>query len=76
MSVMKSNKTIANQLLSEGFDKSHIRSDIVHVGCSQCETIIICGVATHERGCPNARHECRGCNKMIPMMQIYCEDCV
>ena len=24
-----------------------------HVACSQCEALVINGVATHERGCPN-----------------------
>lgn len=23
--------------------------------CSQCEVLVICGVACHETGCPNAR---------------------
>ncbi len=27
----------------------------VTLGCSQCEALAINGMATHERGCPNAR---------------------
>ena len=60
-----------------GFDRSK-RTKIggpVHVGCSQCEAMVINGHPTHETGCPNATHECRGCNAQIPMRQRYCEDC-
>jgi len=52
---MKNNKTIANSLISEGFDKTYIRSGIVHVQCSQCESLVICGIPAHERGCPNIK---------------------
>lgn len=45
------------------------------LGCSACETLAINGVPTHERGCPHAKHECHGCNAIIPMNQRYCEDC-
>jgi hypothetical protein len=46
------------------------------VSCSQCEALVICGVATHEAGCPNATHECAGCNAVIPARQKYCEVCI
>lgn len=37
-----------------GFDKSHVSDDGgVHVGCSQCDALVINGMATHEHGCPN-----------------------
>lgn len=42
-----------------GFDNSyrtHDRSGIhIHVRCSQCEALVINGVATHELGCPNIK---------------------
>lgn len=46
-----------------------------HVGCSSCQALSINGHPTHETGCPNARHECRGCNQLIPVNQRYCGDC-
>ena len=60
-----------------GFDKSRAIpfEPGAKVGCSQCEALAVNGVATHERGCPNAVHECNGCNALIPMRQRYCEDC-
>lgn len=45
------------------------------VACSQCEALVINGTPTHETGCPNAVHECHGCNAMIPMRQKYCAEC-
>lgn len=45
------------------------------VRCSQCESAVINGTPTHETGCPNATHECNGCNVLIPARQRYCEDC-
>lgn len=43
--------------------------------CSQCEVLVINNTPCHETGCPNARHECRGCDALIPVRQKYCEDC-
>lgn len=64
-------------LRAQGFDQaSHVPfTRQFKVRCSQCEALVINGVATHETGCPNARHECRGCNNLIPRNQRYCEDC-
>jgi hypothetical protein len=45
------------------------------IRCSQCEPLNIQGIPCHEKGCPNERHECKGCNAMIPKRQIYCPDC-
>lgn len=45
------------------------------VKCNQCEAISINGVACHETGCHNAKHECKGCNELIPVRQRYCADC-
>jgi hypothetical protein len=43
--------------------------------CDQCQETMINGVRCHEKGCPNQKHECKGCNTKIPMNQKYCEDC-
>lgn len=69
-------RALLARMEAEGFDCSRIeRRGVVAAACSQCETLVISGVATHERGCPNARHECRGCNNLIPVNVRYCEDC-
>ncbi len=73
---MKSNKMIANKFLVLGFSATTISHDKVHLRCGQCEALFVCGIATHERGCPNAQHECTGCNELIPVNQRYCADCV
>lgn len=47
-----------------------------HVACSQCEALVINGVACHETGCPRATKECRGCNALLPARAYnYCPDC-
>lgn len=67
---------ILASLQARGFDQSRTGSHgEVHVRCSQCEALVVNGTPTHERGCPNATHECRGCNQIIPRRQQYCEDC-
>ena len=64
-----------------GFDLSHainrgtFAARQFKIACSQCEALVINGTATHERGCPHAKHECNGCNAIIPAKQRYCEDC-
>lgn len=64
-----------DQRIAAGFQNSYIKGKAVRVRCGGCEALVINGIATHERGCPNARHECRGCNELIPMNQRYCQDC-
>ena len=44
--------------------------------CDACAALSINGTPTHEIGCPNARHECRGCNELVPMNQRYCAECM
>lgn len=40
----------------DGFDRSRVTHDgYVKVSCSQCEALVINGVACHEQGCPNIR---------------------
>lgn len=47
-------------LEADGFDKCRPSWEGVHVGCSQCEALVIQGVATHETGCPNAPRRAAG----------------
>ena len=57
--------SILEDVLSRGFDKSAKvgRDDTgrfckgVHVRCSQCNAVVINGVAAHERTCPNEPSE-------------------
>jgi hypothetical protein len=60
-----------------GFDESkHVPfTKTYSVRCSCCEALVINGYPTHERGCPQDVHECRGCNALIPAQQRYCDDC-
>lgn len=38
----------------QGFDASYVSSDgYARVKCSQCEALVINGMATHETGCQN-----------------------
>ena len=56
------------QMHARGFDRSHAVpfEKGVTVGCSQCEAVAICGVACHERGCPNIVPECQECGGLDP----------
>lgn len=69
------------QLFALGFDTSEASPPdedgkvFFRVRCSQCESLCINGVPTHEHGCPNAMHECAGCNEIIPAKHKYCEGC-
>ena len=64
-----------------GFDQSRAVRRGFHearqfkIACSQCAALVINGTATHEHGCPNATHECAGCNARVSMRVKYCEDC-
>ena len=44
-----------DHLRAQGFDltRKERGSDYYHVRCSQCEALVINGVACHETGCPN-----------------------
>ena len=51
-------ETTFRELLDAGFDKSiAVEHEHVRVVCSQCQALVINGVATHEHGCPNARRK-------------------
>ena len=59
-----------------GFDESSvIRGGLIRVKCSRCEALTINSIATHEHGCPNAMHECHGCNAIVPARVRYCAEC-
>lgn len=69
--------SMVQRLRDKGFDESRV---IPFGGgwrpkCSQCQALVINGVPTHERGCPNDVHECKGCGNLVGRYQRYCEDC-
>jgi hypothetical protein len=47
--------TLGVRLRRAGFDETRYDRATGHyrVRCSQCEALVINGIATHERGCPN-----------------------
>ncbi len=47
---------LRRELKRRGFDlTTSQKCGTVRQKCSQCEALVICGVATHELGCPNNR---------------------
>jgi hypothetical protein len=46
------------------------------VRCNSCQALVINGTPAHERGCPEAQHECAGCNEIIPLRTRYCAGCL
>lgn len=65
------------QLHAHGFDRSEaipFRRQW-HVGCSQCQALVINGHPSHEPGCPHAVFECRGCDALVHRRGAYCADC-
>ena len=76
-------QTRLERLKQDGFDWSYrsrgqagqSEGAVIYAGCSQCEVLVINGVASHETGCPNAVHECKGCCDLVLMRQRYCADC-
>lgn len=50
-------RKILRVLRRHGFDRSRARAgeEGVYVACSQCEALVINGVACHETGCPNKK---------------------
>ena len=66
-----------DRLHALGFDNSTRRGTREYsVACTQCEALAINGVPTHEVGCPNQKHECKGCNALVEYNGQYCEDCI
>lgn len=64
-----------SQVSAMGFDRSFSDSKSVTIRCSQCAACVVNGVPIHESGCPNEKHECHGCNSLVPRGVKYCEDC-
>ena len=65
-------------LLALGFDSSYERDDEpgqYKVRCSQCDALVIQGLPTHERGCPNRTHSCEECGELIPVRRRVCDSC-
>jgi hypothetical protein len=50
-----------SSLRAEGFDKCRVYPGDRHVkvGCSQCNALVINGIACHELGCPNQKRRNR-----------------
>jgi hypothetical protein len=50
-----------DRLRRQGFDRTYYDRETGRhrVGCSQCEALVINGVACHEHGCPN-KHKAGG----------------
>ena len=64
------------EMLARGFDESYyVRPGVYRPKCSQCEALVINGVACHETGCSHATHECAGCTEQILTQQRYCATC-
>ncbi len=63
------------RLRAHGFDQTYRSGKYLHPRCSQCDTLVINGVACHETGCPNAMRECQGCTTLVPVRHRYCEEC-
>ena len=63
-------------LRAQGFDDSYNVpfTKTYKVKCSQCDALAINGIPCHEQGCPNQKHECKGCNAVLEY-RGYCEDC-
>uniref|UniRef100_A0A6M3JQQ2 Uncharacterized protein n=1 Tax=viral metagenome TaxID=1070528 RepID=A0A6M3JQQ2_9ZZZZ len=52
-------KGTLQRLRKAGFDSSEYNRSkgTYHVQCSQCDALVINGVACHETGCPNVKKE-------------------
>ncbi len=47
---------LKRSLARKGFDRClTFKSGTLTVGCSQCQALVIQGVACHETGCPNQK---------------------
>jgi hypothetical protein len=59
MNEKKRKRSLGQQLRAKGFNlTTYDRSTgYYQVRCSQCEALVINGVACHEKGCPNQRKE-------------------
>lgn len=64
-----------DELHARGFDRTFQSGGALHPRCSCCDARLVQGIATHETGCLNARHECSGCHRLISAHDRYCEEC-
>jgi hypothetical protein len=65
-----------SQMEALGFDQTEDTGEgTLLIKCSRCEALVINGIATHERGCPNQTGECVECGAVVPKRQRLCEDC-
>jgi len=67
-------KSVITALKQMGFDNSRKGLNAIDVLCSQCNALVINGIACHETGCPNTKYQCKGCYEYIDY-QGYCSDC-
>jgi hypothetical protein len=51
----RKSRATASSARSSGFDKASEDGEYVHIGCSQCDALVVNGTPVHELGCPNAR---------------------
>lgn len=61
---------LAADLRKQGFDKSHVDTDdsgfkSAAVRCSQCQAVVVNGIAIHERSCPNEKRQKRKGKQMV-----------
>lgn len=68
-------KVRLSSLIALGFDVSYLSGGNPVATCQCCAAAVINGVPCHESGCPKAKHECRGCNTIIPANRRWCQDC-
>lgn len=68
---------VVASLKARGFDQSRAIpfQRGAAVACSQCEALVINGVACHERGCPNQPGECQECGGLTEHGRRLCESC-
>lgn len=53
---LEARRRTVRSLRSQGFDQTRsYKSGVVKPGCSQCQALVIQGVACHETGCPRVR---------------------
>lgn len=67
--------TTLETLRFKGFDESYnVRfTSTYKVKCSCCSAMVINGIPTHERGCPNQLVECPECGSMVKKGEVCCE---
>ena len=64
------------ELESQGFDQTYASGRYLRPKCSQCDALVIQGVACHETGCRNQVYECNGCSAVVERRGAYCHDCL